>query len=177
MDNGKIVGGLILTVGVGLTVYYGFIKKFEGNLTGWDLLMGKQPQPAQPPANTQLNPIATNITNVLSAFTPIGKAAYATKNLVVVDTIKKTARNLIVGDYVGIVADDQKMINTLPAYTLKGTGELVAQNSVRLNRPDHNASGSLSYHENGADWECMSYEDCKRHGYSHQWCKSKSGNA
>lgn len=44
MTKGQVIGGVIFTAGLAAVVYYGFIHKFEGNVTGWQKLMGGKEQ-------------------------------------------------------------------------------------------------------------------------------------
>ncbi len=58
MKNAKLIGGVLIAAGTGAVIYFGFVKKFEGGLTGWDKLMGKKPEAAKPVEETEMKPVA-----------------------------------------------------------------------------------------------------------------------
>lgn len=55
MNNGKIIGGLLITAGTVSLIYFGFIKKFKDGLTGIEKLIGKKTAANQPEGKTPGN--------------------------------------------------------------------------------------------------------------------------
>lgn len=76
MTKGQVIGGVIFTAGLAAVVYYGFIHKFEGNVTGWQKLMGgKGEEPkkeeATVPAATTTTTVPANIQTAHPANPPV----------------------------------------------------------------------------------------------------------
>lgn len=61
MKKTQIIGGILTAVGLGVVVYFGFIKKYDDELTGWQKIMKKKPKGSTktPPSDTIITPDGT----------------------------------------------------------------------------------------------------------------------
>ena len=185
MKKGKIIAGLL----IGAAAITGGILLYKGTQTS-----GDKPKEGDdkklPDAITEPEKIKV----VLPPVTPpppnpiIGKEATAKQDVIAVKFgvrqadgtfTKAKSRKIPKGQFVGIVADDRGMLGAYPAFTLKGTGEMVIKSSVSLkDAPVYSFAGEdLESHSSFDSAELESNAASCDGIHSAQWCRVHYGNA